>query len=416
MSNKYVFAGLLALPALLHTGCNQTEAGPSNAAIRALGLKKGEAIVCGPTSQKLGSVSFPITGSEQDNEEFNLAVKLLHSFEYDEAEKVFATIIERTPACAMAYWGVAMSNFHPLWTPPAHPELEKGNKALAIAQDIRRKTTREGAYIQALSAFYRNHQTLDHLTRARLFEEAMAGLHQSYPEDKEAASLYALALTAAADPKDKTLTKQKKAGAILSALYPGEPDHPGIVHYLIHTYDAPELAHLALPAARKYASLAPSSAHALHMPSHIFTRLGLWQEGIETNLASVSSAQCYAAESGIKGHWDEELHGMDYLVYGYLQRGQNRQAKRQWDYLMNITEVQPANFKVAYAFASIPSRYVLENRLWKEAAALPQLAANFSWKAFPWQSALHHFARAIGSVHTGNLTQARAEVARLREL
>ena len=157
---------------------------------------------------------------------------------------------------------------------------------------------------------------------------------------------------------------------ILNALYPGQPNHPGIAHYLIHTYDYPELAELGLPAARKYASVAPSSAHALHMPSHIFTRLGLWDECIHSNLVSVASAQCYAEAAGIKGHWDEELHGLDYLMYAYLQKGENDSAKQQWDYLKTIKEVSPLNFKVAYAFAAIPSRFVLENKMWQEAANL----------------------------------------------
>ncbi len=193
----------------------------------------------------------------------------------------------------------------------------------------------------------------------------MENLYRQYPKDEEAGIFYALALNAAADPTDKTFTKQKKAGSILTALYPNEPNHPGIVHYIIHTYDSPELAGLALDAARKYASVAPSSAHALHMPSHIFTRLGLWDDCINSNLASMSSAQCYATAAGIKGHWEEELHALDYLMYGYLQKGQNNLAKHHWEYLKKIKEVTPFNFKVAYAFAAIPSRFLMENKLWK---------------------------------------------------
>ncbi|MEO6542081.1 MAG: hypothetical protein ABIN74_13845, partial [Ferruginibacter sp.] len=196
----------------------------------------------------------------------------------------------------------------------------------------------------------------------------------------------------------------------------GEPDHPGIVHYIIHSYDYPELAALALPAARKYAAIAPSSAHAQHMPSHIFTRLGLWDDCITSNLAAASSATCYAESAGIKGHWDEELHAMDYLVYAYLQKGDNQQAKKQWDYLKTINEVHPFNFKVAYAFASIPARYVLENKLWKEAAGLTVHNEKVPWQNFPWQKAIIHFARVLGSVHTGNITQARSELQKLNTL
>ena len=217
-------------------------------------------------------------------------------------------------------------------------------------------------------------------------------------------------MTAAADPSDKTFAKQQKAGAILNELYPKHPDHPGLVHYIIHTYDSPELANKGLDAAKKYAAIAPSSAHALHMPSHIFTRLGLWDDCISSNLASVSSAKCYADSAGIEGHWDEELHGLDYLVYAYLQKGENYYAKTQWEYLKSIHTVQPFNFKVVYAFTAIPSRYVLENKLWMEAATLKVHKTDFNWEPYQWQKAIVHFARALGAVHTNNIGPAKAEL------
>ncbi len=213
---------------------------------------------------------------------------------------------------------------------------------------------------------------------------------------------------------DKSYRNQRKAGGILTALYPGEPNHPGIVHYIIHSYDYPELAALALPAAKKYASIAPASAHALHMPSHIFTRLGLWDECIQSNLASVAAAKCYAENAGIKGHWDEELHGMDYLVYAYLQKAETDLAKQQYDYLKTIDEAYPVNFKDAYAFASIPSRYFLENKMWKEAAEMEPHPVSFPWKRFPWQKAIIHFTRLLGSAHIGNMNSARDELTNLR--
>ncbi|HMH22349.1 MAG TPA: tetratricopeptide repeat protein, partial [Puia sp.] len=245
------------------------------------------------------------------------------------------------------------------------------------------------------------------------FEKAMEGIYRTWPRDKEAAIFYALALDAAADPADKTYTHQRKAGAILNAVYPGEPNHPGIVHYIIHTYDYPGLAELALPAARKYASIAPASAHAQHMPSHIFTRLGLWDESITSNLVSTSSAKCYAENAGIKGHWDEELHGMDYLVYAYLQKGDVAAAKEQWEYLRTIDAVYPVNFKVAYAYAAIPSRFLLENKMWKDAARLAVYPASVPWEKFGWQKAIFHFTRILGFVHTGNLDSARDEMKEL---
>ena len=401
------------LPILILASCQQKSAGPSQEIINAINLKRGDVIVCGVSDKQFGLVNFPISGNGKVKEDFNLAVALLHSFEYDEAEKVFAKVIDAEPNCAMAYWGVAMSNFHPLWTPPSESELKKGAKAIEIAQSIKEKTQRETDYINAIASFYKDWNKMDHRTRTINFERAMEKVYTTYPTDKEAATFYALALDAAADPTDKSFANQKKAGAILTGLYPKEPNHPGIVHYIIHTYDYPELANLALPAARKYAAVAPSSAHALHMSSHIFTRLGLWDEGIKSNLASVSSAKCYAASAGIKGHWDEELHALDYLVYSYLQKGDNGLAKEQCDYLKTINDVSPINFKVAYSFAAIPARYALENKNWEAAANLKTHKADFPWKNFPWQESIIHFARLLGSVHIGNIDSANAALKQL---
>ncbi|MEP7141689.1 MAG: hypothetical protein ABI707_02405 [Ferruginibacter sp.] len=401
---------------LILVSCRGKNAVPSKEIINEIDLKRGALISCGPADKQFGSVEFEISGSEKVKKDFNLGLELLHSFEYDEAEKVFAKIIDEAPECAMAYWGVAMSNYHPVWAPPTAPELKKGAKAIAIAKSIEQKTKREEGYINAIASFYENPDKADHHTRSISYEKAMEKLYAAFPNDKEAAIFYSLALVAAADPADKSFLKQKKAGSILNALYPNEPDHPGIAHYIIHAYDYPGLAILALPAARKYAAVAPSSAHALHMPSHIFTRLGLWDECINSNLASVASATCYANTAGIKGHWDEELHSMDYLVYAYLQKGENDLAKEQWDYLKTITAVYPANFKVAYAFAAIPSRYLLENRLWNEAANLKIYPVNFPWKNFPWQEAIIHFTRLMGSVHIGKMDSARAELKKLNAL
>ena len=384
--------------------------------IHAINLKRGEVVLCGPPEKQFGSVEFITSCSPKTKKDFDLAIALLHSFEYDESEKVFAKIIDEEPECAMAYWGVAMSNYHPLWAPPTQPELEKGAKAIAIAQSISKKSKKESAYIEAIAMFYKDWDKSDHQTRSTRFEKAMEKIYTEYPTDKEAALFYALSLDASANPSDTSFAYQKKAGAILNTLYPNEPNHPGIVHYIIHSYDYPGLATLALPAARKYASIAPSSAHAQHMPSHIFIRLGLWDEAINSNLVSTSSAKCYAENAGIKGHWDEELHGMDYLVYSYLQKADNAHAREQWDYLKTINEVYPPNFKVAYAFAAIPSRYLLENKMWTEAAKLKIHPVNFPWQKFPWQKAIIHFTRLLGSVHTGNLDSAKAELKNLHTI
>ena len=402
---------LILLLSLLFS-CREKPKGPSKERINEMGLKRGEVITCGPLDKKFGSVAFN-TSCSGETDDFNLAMELLHSFEYEEAEKVFARIIDKEPDCAMAYWGVAMSNFHPLWTPPSEPELKKGLRAIRIAQAITKRSKREEAYIDAIAAFYDGWDKVDHYSRCIRFEKAMEKLSTAYPNDKEATIFYALALNAAADPTDKSLNKQKKAGEMLNALYSAAPDHPGIIHYIIHTYDFPELAEMALPAARKYATVAPSSAHALHMPSHIFTRLGLWDECIRSNLASVASARCYAEAAGIKGHWDEELHGMDYLMYAYLQKGEDRLAKGQLDYLNTIIDVYPINFKVAYAFAAIPSRYLLENKSWREAASLQVHCPDFPWKDFQWQKAIVHFTRLMGFVHIDKIDSAKGELKEL---
>ena len=402
-----LFVLLLLLPVSCHQGGT-----PEKKLIDAIDLKKGDVVLCGPPGEQFGTVEFETSCPGKVKKDFDLAISLLHSFEYDEAEKVFAKIIDQESECAMAYWGVAMCNYHPLWTPPAQPELEKGARAIAIAQSLP-ASKRESGYIEAIAKFYKDWNKADHHTRSIRFEKAMEKIYNEFPNDKEAAVFYALSLDAAADVTDTSFANQKKAGAILTALYPGEPNHPGIVHYIIHSYDYPELATLALPAARKYASIAPASAHAQHMPSHIFTRLGLWDECIQSNLISTSSAKCYAENGGIKGHWDEELHGMDYLVYAYLQKGEAKLAKEQCDYLNTINEVYPVNFKVAYAFASIPSRYVLETKMWKEASTIKIHPDNFPWQKFPWQKAIIHFTRLLGAVHIGSLDSAKTELKHL---
>lgn len=401
---------------LLCCSCQQKKAAPSRQALNELNLRSGQLITCGPPNQQLGSLTFPIACRAETQADFSLGLKLLHSFEYEEAEKVFAAIIRQQPTCPMAYWGVAMSTFHPLWTPPSEAELQKGANALAIAQALPPSSPKEAAYIAALAAFYQEWKTVGHRPRCLRFAQAMEKLAARYPDDPEATILYALALTAAADPADKTFAQLKKAGALLTALAPKYPNHPGIIHYLIHAYDVPALASMALPAARKYASVAPSSAHALHMPSHIFTRLGLWNEAVASNLGSVAAAQCYAEQAGLKGHWDEELHGLDYLMYAYLQQGDNLRARQQWTYLQSITAVEPTTFKVAYAYAAIPARYVLENRQWQQAAALELPSGPVPWEQFPWQQAIHHFTRLLGAVHTDNRAAAQAEWQALQRL
>ena len=398
----------LLFATLLISGCKQNS---QESNVQDIGLLRGDITLCGDGG--FGDVDFAINCSIDVQETFNLAIALLHSFEYDEAEKAFAQVIDADPDCAMAYWGVAMSNFHALWLQSGTDYLTKGADILKASKSIS-KTEKEEDYINAISGFYKDWENKSHQERISLFEKNMKQLYFKYDNDKEAAIFYALALRAASDPSDKTYKNQIESGKILESLYPDQPNHPGIAHYIIHNYDYPELAHLALPTARRYAEIAPASAHAQHMPSHIFTRLGLWQESINSNLNSTSSALCYSQSIDEIGHWDEELHGMDYLVYAYLQIGDNKKAQEQQDYLNTFKKVFPANFKIAYSAASIPARIALENKDWKKASSLEFPPLEIDWNKFPWQKSIIHFARAMGFVRLGDIENTKSELATLK--
>jgi tetratricopeptide (TPR) repeat protein len=244
----------------------------------------------------------------------------------------------------------------------------------------------------------------------------MGEIYQKYPDDTEAAIFYALALKSTADKTDRTYANQKKAGAILESIFPDQPNHPGIAHYIIHNYDNPELAGLALPTARRYAEIAPASAHAQHMPSHIFTRLGLWEESISSNLNSAGSAVCYAEAVNMEGHWDQEIHAIDYLVYAYLQQGDNAKAEEQFVYLNNMDGVASISTIAAYPLVAIPARLALENKKWSDAENLELTSHVFPWEEHSWEIAMLHFTRALGASHTGNVTVANEEIATLNAL
>jgi tetratricopeptide (TPR) repeat protein len=387
-----------------------------SANIQALGLQSGDVALCG--GEQLGSVDFTAGCSDEVKADFNLATALLHSFEYPEAEKVFARVIDADPKCIMAYWGAAMCSFHPLWEPPSPEDLAKGARVVSAARSIIKEQgpSREADYLETIAAVYDNWQQVDHRTRLANFEGASASLFGKYPNDRDAAVFYALSLRAASDPADKTYVRQRKAGKILEDLMKDNPNHPGVVHYLIHVYDYPELASMGLDAARAYASVAPASAHAQHMPSHIFTRLGLWDEAIQSNLNSISSAQCYARNAGITGHWDEETHGMDYVTYAYLQKGDDASAFGQLDSLANLGSVSPSSFKVAYSVAAMPARYAVERKDWKAASQLELSTLNIPWEKAPWEKGNYHFARALGFAHTKQIDKAKEELVALTAL
>lgn len=368
-------------------------------------------------SEQLGRVDFKVSCTPEAQKRFNRAVAWLHSFEYEEAERAFAKVADADPRCGMAYWGVALSNYHPIWSPPTAAELQKGSKAVGQAKSIGARTQRERDYISAAESFFKDSDKLDHRARANAYHEAMGRLYKQYPNDREAGVFYALTLIAKGMAAgDKTYASEKEAARILNRVLEREPEHPGVTHYIIHSYDYPALAYLALPAARGYAKIAPASAHARHMPSHIFTRLGLWQEAIQSNLDAKAAAEAYAVRNHMPGSWDERLHAMDYLAYAYLQGAQDREARGVLEELYKIRRVDPANFKVAYAFSAIPARYALERRRWDEAAKLSLnegALENFPWESFRWAESHIHFARAIGAARTGDAASAREEVMRL---
>ena len=405
--SKKVLIYLIAILFFSLSGCKKDKADPREA-LASIDLRRGDILLCG--NPQFGDVSFALECKYDTREAFDLAISLLHSFEYAEAEKAFVKVIDADPECAMAYWGVAMSIYHELWAPPGPKELEKGSQLLDIAQTLQ-KSERAGEYLDAIGVFYKDWETLDHRTRELLYEEKMEQVYLNNKDDIEAAVLYSLSLTSSADPNDKTYKNQRKSGAILEELFLENPNHPGIAHYIIHTYDYPEIASLGLTTARRYAEIAPSSAHAQHMPSHIFTRLGLWQESIDTNLNSSSSAICYSESVEEEGHWSQEIHAMDYLVYAYLQQGDSEKVTEQNDYMKSIKTAFPANnFAVAYSANAIPARIALENRNWNEAANLQMPALEFEWDNFPWEGSILHFAKAFGAVRSGDIVSAESEL------
>ncbi len=402
--NYGLFSATLGL-LLFTAGCNQTPEATTD--LESIGLLRGDIALCG--NPEFGEISFALACTPAVQESFGLALSLLHSFEYTEAEKAFVQVIDQDPSCVMAYWGVAMSNFHSLWLQSGTDYLEKGSKVLEAAAGLP-KSEREADYINAIAAFYDDWENTDRTTRISNFEKAMRQVYEKYDQDKEAAVFYALALTASADPSDQTFKKQIRSAKILESIFPDQPNHPGIAHYIIHNYDYPGLAERALPTARRYAEIAPSSAHAQHMPSHIFTRLGLWDESIMSNLNSTSSALCYSESIDPEAHWDEELHGIDYLVYAYLQTGDTQRAMEQYEYLKTFKKVFPPNFKIAYTAAAVPTRIALETRDWAAAAQLELPMIGIEWENFPWQEAILHFGRALGAIHSNNLDAAKKEL------
>jgi hypothetical protein len=360
----------------------------------------------GRPPQQLGQVSFDTSCDAAVGADLNRAVALLHSFWFGAAASTFTGIAEKDPSCGIAWWGVAMSR----WGNPFAPgrpvaAVKLGHTAIVKAQAAGAKTERERDYIEAAAALFKDFESVDQRTRVVDYERAMERLHQKYPDDKEAAAFYALAINQTALPSDKSYTQQLKAAAILEPLFTALPDHPGMAHYLIHAYDHPPLAEKGLPAARRYAGIAPDAPHALHMPSHTFTRVGHWDDSIATNLASAAAARKAKSPA-------ETLHALDYQVYAYLQTAQDRQAQRVitelQDILKDVNTAEQYGQVGYYAAAAIPARFALERGDWRAAAALETRPT-----PFPFIEAITYFARAVGSARSGDAPAARADAAKL---
>lgn len=364
--------------------------------------------------EKLGIVVFPTSCSPLVQKEFERGVALLHSFAYEDAVATFRDLEKRDPACGMAYWGEALSYYHQIWEDlPDTAHLQKGLKASQQAIALGVKTARERDYIAAVSSFYTDWPHVDHAARVRRYQSAMERIYNNYPDDREAAVFYALSLIATASTSDPAYSDKRKAGAILEKVFAEQPEHPGVAHYIIHAYDNRVLVGSALNAARRYAQIAPSSVHALHMPSHIFIQVGSWQEAIDSNLASISAAREYSRKNQLKGIWDMEAHAQDYLAYAYLQIGRDTDVKRVLDEVgaahdQRTGESPGASYS---AFAGIPARYALERKQWTEACNL----ADHNLRN-PIYEAETYFARTVGCARSGKLQAARDSLRRLAQI
>jgi hypothetical protein len=355
----------------------------------------------------LGKVHFAVTCAPSAQQAFDRAIALEHSFWYQAAHQAFSAVLESDPQCVMAYWGIAMALLNnPFGGAPAK-NLADGAAALAKAKAIGAKSPREADYIAALTVFYTDTDTRDHRARVVAYAQAMADVAARHPDDSEAQIFYALALDTSASPTDKGYANQLKAASILEAAFAAQPDHPGVAHYLIHTYDNPVLAQKGLPAALRYAEIAPSAPHALHMPSHIFTRVGYWQQSIDTNRRSAVAAQA-------AGEISDQMHAYDYMAYAQLQMAEDHATRRVIDEAAAALAKAPPD-KIGgaahFSAAAMPARYALERGAWAEAAALQRPPSGN-----PFFDAITPFARGIGAARSGKVAAAQADLAVLRGL
>jgi tetratricopeptide (TPR) repeat protein len=363
----------------------------------------------------LGRVAFPSSCSAAAQRTIQRGVALLHSFWYEEAGRAFRDAAQADSTCALAYWGQATSLLHPLWAPPSAQDLKDGAALSARARSLNAPTARERGYVDAISAFYGSETSARFVDRVRAWSDGFSRLHAAEPADTEATIFYALTLIGVAQnsPPDTTYSLQRQAGDLLEPLFQVRPTHPGLAHYLIHAYDSPSLADRAVRAADRYAGIAPSVPHARHMPSHIYTRLGMWDASIASNTSAASAARQYEIEQHLDAVWDQRLHAMDYMAYAYLQEGRDGAARRLVAEAAEMPKIVPQHASAAeYALAAIPARYALERGRWSDAVALT-LRSDL---ADPGAIAVTHFARALGAARSGDTLAARAALGALGSL
>jgi tetratricopeptide (TPR) repeat protein len=366
---------------------------------------------------KLGKVNFPTSCTPAAQAHFTRGVAMLHSFWLDTAVKEFTEAAQVDSTCGIAGWGAAMAWMgNPLAGPPSARGLKEGAATIEKAKTMGSKTQRERDYVAAIELIYKDADKTDHRTRTVAYEKAMEQLSARYPDDREAAVFYALALNMTLNPNDKTYANQLKAAAILEKVFAEQPQHPGVAHYLIHSYDFPPIANKGLPAAKRYASIAPAAPHAQHMPSHIFTRVGAWQESIESNRASAKAAQDALRDNTIGLRSYESLHAYDYMMYAYMQLARDRDARGVMEEVLGTRKLNVDHFAGAFALAAIPARYTLERGRWSDAAALTLTPGDLAWDKFPQAESITWFARGIGAARSGNVADARSSLARIEVL
>jgi tetratricopeptide (TPR) repeat protein len=365
----------------------------------------------------LGTVNFPVSCSKEAQVEFNRAVALLHHMTYPQAREAFERVAAIDPKCAMAHWGVAMTLFQPLWPTRPRPEaLQRGWQEVQKAKELQPPTEREHLFVAATEAFFLEPASADYWLRIRRWEQAMEKVYNAFPDDPEAGAFYALAHLATAPSDRISRDHSDRAAEILLRIYKQNPDHPGAMHYLVHANDVPGRERESLEITRKYEAVAPDNPHALHMPTHIYTRLGDWNGVIRGNLRAADAALKYPAGEHGEFVWDEFPHAMEYLIYAYLQKGADDQAAAQLKRLRGTTHLEPT-FKVAFHLTSTQARYALERRAWSEAMSIvPREPADLDWDQFTWAEAIARFARGLGAAHLGKIDEAKAEVERLKEL